>query len=530
MKSLAELALVGLARAPNEALPGGPETAMVESLALELRERSLLLNAGVAAVRAKAGRKAARATPPAPAPPDTWTVASDALATAVADLLAEGPRGVIREALERMAVCQRRLPHALLPALLAARDDRLLPHATAVAGERGRWLVGLNPDWQWVLGVAEDRLPRDEMSRQWSTGTLTERELVLRKLRAEDAALARAWLEEVWKEEKADTRERLLRVLTVGLGSDDTAFLERVLSDRAASVRGLALRLLVRVPGSAVGQRMAERACEILAYTPTMRSGISGVMRALKSKLGGDSDAPGQLTVEPPEAFAPAWAAEGLQPRPPAGMGQKAFWMKQILGLVPPTLWEERFELSPAALVVMARKTEWTEMLLSAWLEAAVLFETRHWAMPLWTGLQIAPVVAGNAWSLSLTALQLMSPEEAETVACRMLLATPSGLATLAVHLPKPWGMRLAEAFFAAWHEAHEAAFADARSAWSWAEILPLAAEALPQPAFARALALPAPAEATATPLHTLPTAFQRFHQLITLRQRVYEETELGRR
>jgi hypothetical protein len=523
-KALVEQALVGLDRSSRRPLPPGADGELVERLALPSPERSFLLRAGVAAVRARAGRLPRQVRAPAASPSEPRPLCSDALASMLAELLAEGPRGLLLEALQRTEARGLRVPPRLLPALLAAKDERLLPQAAAVAGERGRWLAAFNPDWQWLRRAPQSGLPRAEMRRLWEEGSLTDREVVLRGLRAEDAAEARAWLENVWKDEKAEVRERLLGVLGVGLGEGDGAFLERILSDRAASVRATAVRLLVRLPGSALAKRMVERANGVLGFTAAARGGLGGMVKALKAKLGG-GDLPGTLVVAPPEAFGESWAADGLCAKPPAGVGERAFWMKQLLALVPPRHWEERFGVEPVRLIAMAAKTEWGEVLISGWTDAAVLFAAKAWAMPLWNGIQKTPETLGSAWSLSEAVLGLMSPDELEAVGCQMLAeGAPSVLNALAPRLPRPWGPALTAAFLASWGRARVSPTGEA--ALHGAQLLPSAAEALPGSAFAAALAAGPPAPAEGGSPGPLSVAFQRFCQVLVTRQRIHEETK----
>ena len=63
-----------------------------------------------------------------------------------------------------------------------------------------------------------------------------------------------------------------LSVLADGLSLADEPLLEAALDDRAAEVRSWAAYLLARLPGSALGQRMAERALGCLR----LDRGISG--------------------------------------------------------------------------------------------------------------------------------------------------------------------------------------------------------------------------------------------------------------
>lgn len=173
-------------------------------------------------------------------------------------------------------------------------------------------------------------------------------------MRASEPARAVEILTATWSEETPEFRERALAHFESGLGPVDEPLLVRALGDRRKDVRATAQRLLASMPGSALAARMRERGRKCLL-----------VQRGLLGK---------RLDVNLPSAFEAAWKADAIEEKPPAGMGEKAFWIQQILGLVPPSLWRDLFEVDAEGLVALAVKSgEWTELLLGAWFRAAVI-------------------------------------------------------------------------------------------------------------------------------------------------------------
>ncbi|WP_143219756.1 DUF5691 domain-containing protein [Actinomadura sp. CNU-125] len=94
----------------------------------------------------------------------------------------------------------------------------------------------------------------------WRSGTRHRRAAYLSRLRGTDPAAARALLRESWDREPAPDRAAFLGTFAWGLSLDDEPFLEAALDDRGKDVRQLAADLLARLPGTAYGERMAERA------------------------------------------------------------------------------------------------------------------------------------------------------------------------------------------------------------------------------------------------------------------------------
>src|SRR5207302_10561084 len=112
----------------------------------------------------------------------------------------------------------------------------------------------LNPDWKFVTayaGAGEDA---------WRLGGKSQRRGYLTVLRARDPAAARELIAQSW-ETAGPERVMFLSVLaSEGLSLADEPLLEAALDERDAEVRGWAAHLLARLPGSALGQRMARRA------------------------------------------------------------------------------------------------------------------------------------------------------------------------------------------------------------------------------------------------------------------------------
>lgn len=510
MKGLVEVAMVGLERAgaPGAADAGDELIAQLGELPAE---RALLLRAGVAAVRARAGRRAVERRPPAPAPEEARPLCSDALGNLVAELCAAGSTDLLAEALARMDARGLRLPPWHLVALAEVRSlgKDLARHAARVAGERGRWLAAQDPAWRRLAGsdVPESAEAR---RRTWEEGELPARLAVLAAVRAEDPAEGRRWVEGVWREEKADVREELLAALDRELQPEDEPFLVSTLKDRAASVRARAVRLLARIEGSALAGRMRARADVML------------------SELSGEASA-GALVVQPPESFGEGWAEDGLVEKAPPGVGARAFWLRQVVGLVPPGHWEQRFGASPEALVASAARTDWAFALLEGFRDAAMLFRAPAWAAALWRqGVSEASGEAQAARQLVELARQLfplLSLEEAEASVRPLLAPEKIGLVQqLLLHLRAPWSPSFGGEVLELIHRGLPAGEPAWPELFAWNSCLEIVARSVPPGCFARALSLEPPA-AGGPNAGQLRSGVEQFRSVVSIRQRIHEET-----
>jgi hypothetical protein len=254
-----------------------------------------------------------------------------------------------------------RVPPQFLPALLdrarrgraADPDSSRLGRLVAEAGgPRARWLAGLNPDWNFVAQVAGEDA--------WRFGDAAQRRGYLSALRARDPGAARELIAASWDAAGA-ARAVFVSVLADGLSLADEPLLEAALDDRADDVRGWAAFLLASLPGSALGQRMAERAG-----------------RCLRMKR----DARGRrLLVSPPAECDATMRRDGIMPggAPPQ---EQARSLLEVVARAPLDTWTEAFGLDPAQIVAV-RSGDWAPLLFTAWARAAVAQRRQDWVAAL---------------------------------------------------------------------------------------------------------------------------------------------------
>ncbi|GAA4206485.1 DUF5691 domain-containing protein [Streptosporangium oxazolinicum] len=361
-EDLVSTALVGTDRRP---LPG-PGASEVE----------LLGRAAVHTLRMRAGRRpVAPGEPTAVAAPEEQPAVSRAAGERLARILGgEQPR-LLTEWLETAAARGYRLSPHLLPELLdhAAKDRSIRPHLGVLAGNRGRWLAGLNPAWGFLLeevtGVADEISDVPEVSEVWEFGTSGDRRVHLGALRAADPARARELLTATWEKETPDDRAAFLEVLGTGLSPDDEPFLEAALDDRRREVRNQAADLLTRLPGSRLALRMAERAARYV------------------NVLNGD------IHVTLPTACDSAMERDGIRAKAPRGTGERSWWLQQAVARTPLDVWPRLLGRPPRELIRM-KIADWGREIRAGWVRAAVLQEDPEWALELFAWDPIADLLA----------------------------------------------------------------------------------------------------------------------------------------
>ena len=270
--------------------------------------------------------------------------------------------------LEIVADKQLQVPPVYIPALLeTSKQSRAIrPLVSAVVGPRGQWLAQQNPDWQSLLTLAvtdDDELPDEAI---WEEGNTAQRVDYLRKRRATDTVAALALLQAVWKQEAAAVRQELLQTLRTGLTLADEEWLESCLDDRSKGVRQVAATLLGSLPDSAFSQRHQAR---LNSWLQLQKKG------GLLSKLSGKQE----LIVNPPEAWEKDWLRDGIEEKPPKGIGAKAWWLEQSLALVPPVVWVSKWSLAPDSLLSLTAKHDWSSAIMGGWQKALVEYPDPDW-------------------------------------------------------------------------------------------------------------------------------------------------------
>ncbi|MEV5328703.1 DUF5691 domain-containing protein [Nonomuraea sp. NPDC052634] len=333
---------------------------------------------------------------------------------------------LLPEWLAAAAATGRRVPPYVLPELLdrGRRDRSIRVHLGVLAGQRGRWLAGLNPAWDYLLD--------EPTGETWELGGAADRRAHLSALRAADPGQARALLESTWEQETPDDRAGFVEVLAEGLSMADEPFLEQALDDRRREVRQAAANLLTRLPSSRMSRRMAER---------------------LRACVTIDGDV---IAVEAPAYCDKEMERDGIRQKPPRGIGERAWWLQQIIARAPLSAWGHR----PARLLAM-KIPDWDADVKSAWVRAAVLQRDPEWARAMF------------GWDPIADLLVALPPEEQQELAARFVAEhdLDSQLIMVLGGVSSHWGEGLATAVL------RKIVKVNTTQPWNLAELVKLAGE-----------------------------------------------------
>jgi hypothetical protein len=309
-------------------------------------------------------RSAVQPTGAVPAPADpSWMGVQlrEAAAWRFGRMLNGEHAAVLEEWFELAAANLRILPPHWVPVALDHAPRELCIRFSGVLGPAALWLLQQNPNWAEHVQTPEPALDR------WRNGTLQERIEQLSLQRARDPAVALSWLQDTWPADPPEAREAFVKVLQATVTAGDESFLEGALDDKRKPVRVAAAECLARLPGSDYVQRAIARADLLLRWE--LPKGISKLL--IKPRV----------LVELPAALDKPAQRDGIDAKPPSHrkIGERAFWLTQMIATVPPEHWSQRFGCSPPALLEAAAETEYAQDLLAAWSTAAVRHPNDEW-------------------------------------------------------------------------------------------------------------------------------------------------------
>jgi len=270
-------------------------------------------------------------------------------ATAVLkDILDEESTPLLTIWLQHCSQQQQLAPPISLPALLdkANKHKAIRSLVERCMGKRGEWLCAFNTDWQFAAGETDEE--------RWQTGKPDQRRQVLEKVRAENPALGRQWLQDTWGQENANAKAELLKGLDVNLSEKDLEWLEGLTTEKSQRVKEETLNLLQKIPESGVVQ----------LYWEVVQETVKLKKEFLKTSLSI------HLPVDVNETIYKAGITK-------SNKDQEVIY--QLIANIPPHFWESYFKETPEHIYKLFNKDKKSEEFIPAIGQAAGKFRDTTW-------------------------------------------------------------------------------------------------------------------------------------------------------
>jgi hypothetical protein len=399
-------------------------------------EHAILAAAGVLAVRRRAGRRTASDPEPLPdpAPDDPRPALGGETARLFAQVVAEN-RALLPELFALVQASRSRPPDESLPDLLAlAGSESDLRSAIAdLAGPRAAWLAEMVPE----LAAGTQPALGPDWNAAWEAARgARQRSLLMRAMRRADRTAARESLARWLPDIAGDERAAAVEALGEGFGPDDEPILAGALSDRRADVRRAAADLLVRLDGSAFTKLVESRARPLLATKGRLRPSLAATLPTLDSEL----------------------EAAGFGGRAGAGLGERAWLLRQLIAHTRPARWTEWLAADAPALVDLALGADERRPVLEGWIEAAARFADPAWVSALVGEPRVAAAVQLDP-ARAIDALP--AAQRADVAAATAQSVEPATLARISGACPPPWPQPLVDAVLGALGKLGQAQYPD---------------------------------------------------------------------
>ncbi|KAA3625823.1 MAG: hypothetical protein DWQ02_21000 [Bacteroidetes bacterium] len=245
----------------------------------------------------------------------------------------------------------KKIPNETLPVLLNAslEDDELWELLRPVLGKQGEWLLEQWPPWGKLKGV--------QTIKDWNLTPLQDRRAYLKYLRADNPEKALELLKVHWDSLKAGDKFPLLKTLELNLSGKDELFLEQLLDERSKKLRLEAAKLLSGLGNSALIERLFLALLDFVHISDNA------------------------INFDLPENLPESTLRDGIHPVPlkESGGGMKAAWLRQITSRIPPRRWSELIDKDPAECLSFFLNNRWSDQLLPAIAEAALLHNDEEW-------------------------------------------------------------------------------------------------------------------------------------------------------
>lgn len=303
---------------------------------------------------------------------------------------------------EFLKICREKgytLPATVIPHLMETEAAQpLWPNIEPLLGNSAEWLLGQNPKWRELLGSSTNS--------DWETASQAERLALLRHWRKSDPAKAVEALKSTWGKEDYRDKARFLAVMAEGLSAMDEAFLETCLDEKRTEVRLEAAALLSKLPDSALTGRNFKRAASFVEYKANN----------LTINIFDIEDDTGKRDCFDKVSRHAAFI----------GLGGR---LAEAMALVPPIRWESHFQKSPAALIQLAKKTDWETNLVAGWAFAAVYFKSEAWATALLEAYETGFLEKGKdgekSYRMTIELTKIMSLETSNQLIVKYLTREP---------------------------------------------------------------------------------------------------------
>ena len=222
-------------------------------------------------------------------------------------------------------------------------------------GQRGYWLIEQNPNWQPLSYQPDLSI--------WEIGTKEQRLQLLFYIREQNPDEAIPLIQSTWDQDDLISKAQFVQALEKSASQADEVFLEECLNNSRKEIRKPAAKILAGIQESQLCKRFFDQTISLMEYHPTTTSKKEN------------------LIIKLPEELTDDMIRDGIDPSSKWFLGgAKASRLGQMIAVIPPHFWEQHFEKNTREVLQLFVKSDWSELILQAVTESAVLHKNLNWA------------------------------------------------------------------------------------------------------------------------------------------------------
>jgi len=294
------------------------------------------------------------------APAETKAYCNAKALQVLSDILQEQSYSLLEFWLQHCYKQQQIVLPEMIPTLfgIAANKKNLSIIISQCCGERGLWLSGFNPEWNFYT------LENDDDA--WQNGTAEQRKKVIKKLHQADPAKAREWLQQTWSSENANAKAELMKQLATSVTEDDVAWLESLQEEKSQKIKDVVLTLLKQIPASSI----------VTSYRGIVEKSIT--LKKEKAFLGMINKT--ALHIQLPGIHENIFKTGIEKLSNTKEFTDEEFVIFQLMQFNPPENYETHFNSSPEQVISYFQKEKATQKFLGAIVDSIITFKNNKWA------------------------------------------------------------------------------------------------------------------------------------------------------
>lgn len=266
------------------------------------------------------------------------------------------------EILSCLKQAKQSVPFYFLPETIEYLMEKpmVLPQFYPVLGNRGHWLIQLNPEWQSIQPSLLLEALEQERLGSWKAQSKLIKQGVFPLLFQDEPQNAWIVFRHFWDLSSLPEKKQLLHFLEHRVRPEYQDFLENLLDSKSLEIRRLSASLLAELPESGWSHRIKNRLDDWM-------------------QIKGNAFTKRKIIFDLPKRIDPLAARDGWIAKGRSLEIESEELIRSIFSLLPPRFWSEHFELDAEGLILIIERSHDAPHILSGIMESSLRYQAIDW-------------------------------------------------------------------------------------------------------------------------------------------------------